>query len=97
MKKYLVETVSIFRIRYVVEAKDENHACDEVVCNDGNLKEFSQKHIDENILSVWEIDDDKEYFELFNDDNEYLSSWSDEQKLQFVNKIKYEENSGNGV
>lgn len=91
MKKYLVETVSIFRHRYVVEAQEEGHACDEVVCNTGNLKEFSQKHIDENIISVWEFNDDKEYLETFDDDNEYLKDWTDEQKFSFINKIDYNE------
>lgn len=91
MKKYLVETVSMFRIRYVVEAKDESHACDEVVCNDGNLKEFSQKHIDENIINVWEFDNEEEYIKIFNEDNEYLIDWTDEQKFQFVNKIDYKD------
>lgn len=96
MKKYLVETVSIFRHRYVVEAKEEEHACDEVVCNDGNLKEFSQYHVDEDIISVRELDD-VEYLKLFDKDNEYLKEWTDEQKLQFINRINYEEDSNNGM
>ena len=88
MKKYLVETVSIFRHRYVVEAKEEGHAWDEVVCNDGNLKEFSQYHVDENITSVREIDD-AEYLKVFDKDNEYLKDWEEERKFSFVNKIDY--------
>lgn len=94
MKKYLVETVSFFRHRYVVEAKESEHADDEVVCNDGNLKEFSQKHIDECITSTRELSDD-EYIRLFNEDNDYLKSWTDEQKFNFINVIDYEENSSN--
>jgi len=89
MKKYLVETVSIFRHRYVVEAKEEDHACDEVVCNDDNLKEFSQFHVDENIVSVRAIDD-IEYLDLFDKDNDYLRSWSDEEKRKFINVIDYD-------
>lgn len=89
MKKYLVETVSIFRHRYVVEAKEEEHACDEVVCNDGKLKEFSQYHVDENITSVRVIDD-IEYLDLFDKDNDYLKSWSDEEKRKFINVIDYD-------
>ena len=54
---YLVETISIFRQRYVVEAKEAEHAADEVVLNTSglyneNFREFSQKHIDETITSV---------------------------------------------
>ena len=54
-KLYLVETVSIFRHRYVVEAKEAEHANDEVVMNttgvyDDKWNEFSQKHISEDIV-----------------------------------------------
>lgn len=89
MKKYLVETVSIFRHRYVVEAKEEEHACDEVVCSGESLKEFSQYHVDENITSVRSIDD-IEYLDLFDKDNDYLKSWSDEEKRKFINVIDYD-------
>jgi hypothetical protein len=93
MKMYMVETVSIFRHRYVVMAKDPEHACDEVVMNtSGNfgdmLQEFSQKHIDESITSVRKIKE-KEYLRLFDEDNDYLKTWDDEQKKQFINTINY--------
>ena len=85
---YLVETVSMFRMRYVIEAEDPSHADDEVVCNQGDLEEFSQKHIDECILSTRELDE-KEYLRLFDEDNDYLSSWNLEQKKRFINTIDY--------
>lgn len=88
MAKYLVETVSMFRMRYVIEAENENHACDEVVMNGGGLKEFSQKHLDEIITSTRSLTDE-EYFKLFDEDNDYLASWTDEQKLGQVNVIEY--------
>jgi hypothetical protein len=91
MKRYMVETVSIFRHRYVVEAKEEEHACDEVLCNSGDLKEFSQYHVDENIWSVVEFDNDQEYIEMFDQDNSYLKEWDNERKFSFVNKINYKE------
>lgn len=92
MNKYLVETVSIFRMRYVVEAKEATHATDEVVMRlgDCNFQEFSQHHVDEVISSVREIDDD-EYLNLFDEDNSYLETWTDEKKFEFVNKIDYKE------
>jgi len=97
-KLYLVETVSIFRMRYVVEAKDESHALDEVTfhatCGE-QLKEFSQKHIDEVIVSSRKISN-KSYLKLFDKDNDYLKNWNEEQKLQYVNWIDYEKNSNNG-
>lgn len=87
-KMYLVETVSMFRMRYVVEANEATHAEDEVVCNQGELEEFSQKHIDECITSTREISEE-EYLRVFNEDNGYLASWSDEQKKKFINTIDY--------
>jgi hypothetical protein len=90
MKKIiLVEAVSMFRMRYVVEAECAEHASDEVVCNhDGHLKEFSQKHLDEVITSTRELTE-AEYLKLFDEDNDYLSRWTNEEKLGFVNKIDY--------
>lgn len=93
-KLYLVETVSIFRMRYVVEAKEAEHANDEVVMNvsgkyDENFQEFSQHHVDESITSTREISEE-EYLKLFDEDNDYLASWNDKQKKQFINKIDYD-------
>lgn len=89
MPRYLVETVSMFRMRYVIEAKEETHACDEVtINNDGSLEEFSQKHLDEIITSSRELTDE-EYISLFNQDNDYCTSWTDEQKFRRVNVIDY--------
>ncbi len=88
MGKYLVETISMFRMRYVIEADNAEHAKDEVTMNDGNLREFSQLHVDENITSAREIDRE-EYLRLFDEDNDYLQNWDEEQKLDFVNVIDY--------
>ena len=89
MPKYLVETVSVFRIRYVIEAECADHAKDEVTMNnDGNLREFSQYHVDEMIISAREIDQ-KEYLRMFDEDNDYLREWDEEQKLEFINTIDY--------
>ena len=86
---YLVESISVFHIRHVVRAKNAEHAMDEVVMDDGNLREFSQKHIDCNIIDARKIDSE-EYLRMFNKDNAYLSIWTDEEKLKFVNTIDYE-------
>ena len=89
MPKYLVETISVFRMRYVVEAECAEHAKDEVTMNnDGKLHEFSQLHIDEMITSTREIDR-TEYLRLFDEDNDYLASWDEDSKLQYVNVIDY--------
>ena len=90
MPKYLVETISVFRMRYVVEAECAEHAKDEVTMNnDGQLHEFSQLHIDEMITSTREIDR-AEYLRLFDEDNSYLSGWDEDSKLQYVNVIDYD-------
>lgn len=90
MPKYLVETVSVFRMRYVVEANNVSDAKDEVTMNDdGKLREFSQMHVDEMITSTREIDR-AEYLRLFDEDNDYLQDWDEEQKLQFLNVIDYD-------
>jgi len=88
-KLYLVETISMFRMRYVIEAKEAEHAGDEVVMRPDQIKEFSQHHVDENILSIRELSR-IDYLDLFDIDNNYLSSWSEEEKLRFINKIDYE-------
>jgi len=91
MPQYLVETVSMFRMRYVIEANNAEHAKDEVTTNEGQLYEFSQLHVDEMITSVREIDQ-AEYLRQFDEDNEYLKEWADEDKLSFVNVVNYSTN-----
>jgi hypothetical protein len=89
MPKYLVETVSVFRIRYVVEAKNASDARDEVTMNVGdNFHEFSQLHLDEMITSTREIDT-AEYLRMFDEDNVYMKDWTEEQKLGLVQVLNY--------
>ena len=91
-KLYLVETVSMFRMRYVVEAREEGHATDEFVMEIGNedFQEFSQHHMDEVIVSTRELSA-KDYLELFDKDNDYLKSWDIAEKMRFINSIDYKE------
>jgi hypothetical protein len=85
---FLVETISVFRMRYVVQGKSAEHAEDSVVMND--IKDdMSQKHLDETIVSTRQIDE-KEYLRIFDEDNDYLKSWTDEKKLSMIHKIKYD-------
>jgi hypothetical protein len=78
-------------MRYVIEANNAEHAKDEVTTNEGQLYEFSQLHVDEMITSVREIDQ-AEYLRQFDEDNEYLKEWADEDKLSFVNVVNYSTN-----
>ena len=100
MKKLvLVETISQHRIRYVVEVEDNlEHALDEVVCreHDTDFKEFSQTHLGSVVVSHREISGD-EYLKIFNEDNDYLSMWPEEQKNRLINVINYTEENTNGA
>ena len=88
MPKYLVETISVFRIRYVVECENAEHAKDEVTMQ--NAEEFSQRHIDENIISCREVTD-AEIPELFFEDTEYLRSWGPEKAFEYIHTVDYPE------
>ena len=91
-KLYLVETVSMFRMRYVIEAHESGHAEDEFVMQVGkeSFKEFSQHHMDEVIVSTRELSA-KEYLKLFDSDNDYLKKWDIGQKMSMINSIDYKE------
>lgn len=92
-KLYLVEVMSTFRMRYVVEAREEEHAHDEVVMNEHDpelLREFSQEHIGTQIFSSRELSA-TDYMELFDKDNGYLKSWPDAKKIEFINVIDYKD------
>ena len=92
-KLVMVETLSQYRMRYVVEVNDDiDHALDEVLMRDCDpeFKEFSQKHLEPCvIINHYEITRD-EYLKIFNEDNDYLASWTDDQKFAFINHIEYE-------
>ncbi len=77
----LVEAVSMFRIRYVVEVPQgkASYALDTVVCNEA--VEFSQEHLGENIVSH-RIVSEKEAISLCNKDNDYAKSWDSSRKAE---------------
>lgn len=86
-KKYVVETVSMFRIRYVIECESAEHAKDTVTMNEAD--EFGQMHIDENIVSCREVSDE-EISSLFLEDHPYLKEWGPEHAFKFVHKVEYD-------
>ena len=97
MKKLvMVEALSQFRLRYVIEVEDDiDHALDEYIMreSDPEFNEFSQKHIDPTvIIDHYEITEE-EYLKMFDEDNDYLASWDKEKKLSWINKINYKENT----
>lgn len=91
MPKYLIETISSHRCRYVVEANNEFDAVTLIGhLDDFEINEFSQMHLGEVFQSSKEIDDG-EYLSLFDEDNRDFSRWSDELKLSLINKVEYDE------
>lgn len=96
-KQYVIVTaVSQFRMRYCIpvedlraqnaEATDEQFspvewAKDSVTLNE--VEEFSQLHLGESIIDSVVVDEEA-MLKMFDTDNEYLTSWTHEQKLNFV-------------
>lgn len=74
-KLALVETVSTFRHRYVVEVPEGKLSWAEDTVVSEEAEEFSQKHLEQTIVSSREISVE-EMQNLFVKDNEYLSDWT---------------------
>jgi hypothetical protein len=77
----LVECVSTFRERYMVEVPKgkAEWALDTVTMNEA--KEFSQEHIGEQIISH-RVVSKEEALTLCDKDNDYGSSWNEELKIK---------------
>lgn len=81
----LVECISTFRMRYVVEVPKgkKEWAMDTVVCNEA--EELSQEHLGEQIVSHRVIDE-AEYIRIFDEDNDYLKTWDTDQKMRYIHR-----------
>ena len=95
MSKYvLVETISQFRMRYVVEVPEDSNGCtpedwamDSVTCEE--VREFSQKHLGEVIVAAHEITPEH-IITLCDQDNYYCEAWDREKKMKvFVTEVGY--------
>ena len=77
----LVECVSTFRMRYMVEvpAGKAEWALDTVTMNEA--VEFSQEHIGEQIISHRDVPKE-DVITICDIDNEYTKSWDDEKKME---------------
>ena len=88
-----ITTVSTFKIRYVVpidklqamnpdaEVNPIEWAKDSVTL--GEVEEFSQKHLGENVIEGKCISE-SEMFSIFAEENDYLSIRTDEEKIKYV-------------
>lgn len=90
-KIYVVETISMFRHTYYINAKSESDALDEFYCSNGKdtFMEGSQNHLDEIHSNVRELSEE-EFLKEFDKDSPYLSSWSEIDKFARINEIDYE-------
>jgi len=79
-KWVMVEAISQFRMRYMVEAPDNHpeYALDDVTMQ--TAKEFSQEWLGETIVSH-RVMTTEEALAQCNVDNSYCSAWADEQKI----------------
>ncbi len=75
----MVETVSQFRMRYMVEVPKgkKEWALDTVTCQEA--KEFSQEHIGESIVSH-RVVSEEEGIKICDEDNNYCAVWTEAQK-----------------
>lgn len=83
----LVETVSMFRHRYMVQVPKgkSEWALDTVTMEEA--KEFSQEHISEQIVSH-RVVGYEDAIKLCDQDNHYCKNWTDEKKVEvFFTKI----------
>lgn len=77
----MVEAIQTFRMRYLVEAPADHpeYALDTVTMNEA--KEFSQESLPEMIVSHRIVTED-EALQICDVDNDYLKSWTKEQKIK---------------
>jgi hypothetical protein len=77
----MVECVSTFRERYMVEVPKGHaeYALDTVTMNEA--KEFSQEYLGETIVSH-RVVTKEEAFKMCDHDNDYTKSWDDETKVK---------------
>lgn len=81
MKWVLVDTISQFRMRYLVEIPAQapsEWALDTVVCEEA--LEFSQEHLGETIVSH-RVLTKEEAIQQFDQDNDYLKEWDEDVKI----------------
>lgn len=76
MKYVLVDALSQYRMRYLVEVPDDKEDWALDIVTSEEAKEFSQLHLGELILSHRPISKE-EAIDLFRKDNSYLTSWAD--------------------
>lgn len=102
-ERYVVVTcISQFRQRYAIPVSELQKMNPEVdIMNDPakqvewandsvsteEAKEFSQHYLGESIIDTFILDEERVKL-MFNRDNDYLSEWSDEKKIEWIKDWK---------
>lgn len=81
VNKYVMHKDDLQKLNPNVDVDPIQWAQDTVSCDD--CDGFSQKHIGEQIISA-EMISEKKMLKLFDAENDYLSGWTDEQKINYV-------------
>ena len=95
MSKYvMVNAVSMFNMKYVIEVPDEvedkdllDHVEKQVKAE--NTKEFTQRHMGETV-SNYDVVTQQEIIDTFRNEEPYFAEWSDEKILQMVTPIGFD-------
>jgi len=95
----VVTTISTFHHRFVMHKDDLRKMNTDVKATDKDLadwamdtvvmeecNEFSQNHLGEQIVDTYECDED-EMLTFFDRDNDYLSGWTREAKIEWVRNL----------
>ena len=85
MPKFLVEALSQYRMVYVVDTEKAEWAMDSVAAEE--VQEFGQQWLGETIVSAREVDED-EAIRVHDELNDYLKSWTRQQKLARIYKAE---------
>ena len=91
----VVTAISSYRMRYVMHRDDlqklnPDLPVDSVewandTVSSEECEEFSQKHVGEYIVDTVEMNED-DMLDLFDKENDYLSEWTKDQKIESVRK-----------
>jgi hypothetical protein len=87
-KLFIVDTISTFRQRYVIEAESLEHAYDEVTMRDSgseddDFEEFSQKWLGETIIDGREIK--MKHFNKMLEEDKECCGWMGEKLIRKIN------------
>ena len=95
-KDYVVVTaISSYRVRYVMHRDDLQKSNPDLpvdsvewandTVSSEECEEFSQEYMGEYIVDTVEMNED-DMLDLFDKDNDYLSEWTKDQKIELVRK-----------